>query len=127
MFGFRTLTVFVSNTKIKTILRPTWEQIFDLNVAHFKQVLDGVVPHDVLGVEEVGDGGIRDAQLPVGLGQPPLSPGEKNFTLSSETNKNVFVQHFFAPLHFFFFMGCPMTSFLPSTAYCLLPEPGLIW
>ena len=71
-------------------LRPTWEQIFDLYVAHFKQVLDGVVPHDVLGVEEVGDGRIRDAQLPVGLGQPPLSPGEKNFTLSSETNKNVF-------------------------------------
>ena len=81
--------ILTKKLKIKIISRPTWEQIFDLYVAHFEQVLNGVVPHDVLGVEEVGDGCIGDAQLPVGLSQPPLSPGEKYFTLSSVTNKNV--------------------------------------
>ena len=53
-----------------------------MDVAHFEQVLHRVVPHDVLGVEEVGDGGVGDAQLPVRLGQPPLSPGEEDLALS---------------------------------------------
>ena len=53
-----------------------------MDVAHFEQVLHRVVPHDVLGVEEVGDGGVGDAQLPVRLGQPPLSPGEEDLALT---------------------------------------------
>ncbi len=46
-----------------------------------------VVPHDVLGVEEVGDGRVRDPQLPVGLSQAPLRPWEENLTLASGNEK----------------------------------------
>ena len=50
-------------------------------------MLNGVIPHDVLGVEKVGDGRVRDAQLPVRLCQPPLRPGKKYFALSPEIQK----------------------------------------
>jgi hypothetical protein len=34
-----------------------------MHVSHLEEVLYGVVPHDVLRVQEVGDGGVGDAKL----------------------------------------------------------------
>jgi hypothetical protein len=34
-----------------------------MDVAHFQEMLDRIVPHDVLRVEEVGDGSVGDAKL----------------------------------------------------------------
>ena len=54
-------------------------------------MFDRVVPHDVLGVEEVGDGSVGDAKLTVGLRQAPLSSRKENFALSSEKLKKMFL------------------------------------
>lgn len=70
------------------VAQVTGQQIFDLDVSHFQEMFDGIVSHDVLGVEEVGDGRVRDAQLPVGLCQAPLRAWEENLTLAPEYFKS---------------------------------------
>ena len=58
-------------------------------------MFDGVVPHDVLRVKEVGDGRVSDAQLAVRLSQAPLSTRKENFALSSGNQKYVLLRVFF--------------------------------
>jgi hypothetical protein len=62
-------------------------------------VFDGIVPHDVLRVEEVGDGRVRDAQLAVRLSQAPLSTRKENFALSSGNQKYFLLRVFFCSMY----------------------------
>ena len=57
------------------------QEVLDRDVSHLKQVLRGVVLHDALGVGEVADGGVGNAQLAITLSQAPLGAGEVDVAL----------------------------------------------